>query len=134
MRIRQQIGEASGTLFMNTFVFACCLLFPSIYEIHWRGLEKYRAAPSTLVTLSHKRDSDIVIVGTWTHFKKTLFQYHRRPHFVAREDLFQPGFINYHFMFRFLQGPVIHLINVAPFYVGCALILSVISSTNVSHH
>jgi len=115
MRIRQQIGEVSGTIFTDTFVVVCCFLFPSIYEIHWRGLEKYRAAPSTLVALSHKRDNDIVIIGTWTHFKKTFFHNQRRPHFAAREDLFQPGFLDYHFMFRFIQGHIIHRINVAPF-------------------
>lgn len=118
MGVRRLIGEISGTLFANAFVFICCALFPLIYDVRWKGFNHYHALPSTLITITHKRDPDIVITAPVMHLKKTLFHNHRRMHFVAREDMFDPGFVNYHLMFPFPRGPIIHRLNVSPFVRG----------------
>jgi len=76
-------------------------------------LENYHASPSTLVTINHRRDLDILIIAPVLHLKKTLFKDSLRLHFVARDDLFEPGFLTSHFLFPWPAGKQFHKLNIA---------------------
>ncbi len=63
------------------------------YQIKTRGLENYTRSPSTLVVYNHRRDADTPIIGNVLFGHHGLLSKTARPTFVAREDLFRPGFL-----------------------------------------
>lgn len=62
-------------------------------EVHTSGLEHFRQEPSTLLVINHKRDLDVVVAAPHVYFHRRLRRPRRLPHFVAREDMFLPGFL-----------------------------------------
>lgn len=65
----------------------------ALYEIEVRGLENFTRSPSTLVVASHRRDADGPIVGSVLAERRGLKFDGILPFFVAREDLFERGFL-----------------------------------------
>jgi 1-acyl-sn-glycerol-3-phosphate acyltransferase len=112
-RLCQQLGEVGGALFANWLASIFYLLFPMLYDIRWHGLENYRASPSTLITINHKRDSDLMIVAPALHIRRTLLRNKQRLYFVARDDIFEPGFLTSHFLIKWPLGKLVHRINIA---------------------
>jgi len=106
------IGRITSILFSNWLAVSFYTLFHTLYNIKVEGLDNYTASPTTLITINHKRDLDIPIVASILHLRKTPFSDKRRMHFVAREDLFQPGFLTAHFPIFGISGPLIHRINI----------------------
>ena len=107
-------GRVISAIFSNWLAMVFCVLFYTLYDIRVKGLKHYTAAPSTLITINHKRDLDIPIVASTLHLRKTPFRNKRRMYFVAREDLFQPGFLTAHFQIFGVFGSLIHKINIKP--------------------
>jgi len=112
--LRRQLGNLTGTIFANWLAFCFHLLFPLLYDIKVSGLRNYTASPSTLITINHKRDLDIPILGPLLHLHRTLFKNKLRLHFVARDDLFDPGFLTAHFLIPWPWGKLLHRVNIAP--------------------
>ncbi|MBN1644215.1 MAG: hypothetical protein JW856_05305 [Dehalococcoidales bacterium] len=111
---RQKIGEAGGTLFADFLASVFYFTLPLIYDIRLRGMRNYHASPSTLVTINHKRDLDILIITPNLHLRKTLFKNKLRLHFLGRDDLFEPGFLTMHFALNWPLGKTLHKINIGP--------------------
>lgn len=112
------IGRVTSALFSNWLAIFFYGLFHTLYDIRLEGLDNYTASPTTLITINHKRDLDIPIVASTLHLGKTPFSENRRMHFVARDDLFQPGFLTAHFPIFGIAGPLIHRINIRPVMVA----------------
>jgi 1-acyl-sn-glycerol-3-phosphate acyltransferase len=108
------IGRVTSVLFSNWLAMVFYALFYTLYDIRIIGLKNYTATPATLITINHKRDLDIPIVASILHLRKTPFSNKRRMYFVAREDLFQPGFLTAHFQIFGLTGQLIHKVNIKP--------------------
>jgi 1-acyl-sn-glycerol-3-phosphate acyltransferase len=113
-RLSRNLSEPVGTIFTNGLAFAFYLLFPVLYDMRWHGIENFHASPSTVISINHKRDSDIIIIAPVLHIKRSLFHNKQRMHFLAREDLFSPGFLDYHFLPAFPFGPILHTVNLTP--------------------
>ncbi len=64
------------------------------YDIKTRGLERFTHSPSTLVVFNHRRDADTPIIANVLFGRRGLVSQDPRPTFIAREDLFQPGFLS----------------------------------------
>ena len=111
--IRRQSGNIAGTVFTNWLACVFYFMFPLLYDIKVIGLHNYTASPSTLVTINHKRDLDIIIATPILHLRRTLFKNKLRMHFIARNDLFDPGFLSAHFLIPGLVGRIIHRVNIA---------------------
>ncbi len=111
--IRRQLGNIAGTVFTNWLACVFYFMFPLLYDIKVSGLHNYTASPSTLVTINHKRDLDIIIATPILHLRRTLFKNKLRMHFIARDDLFDPGFLSAHFLIPGLVGRIIHRVNIA---------------------
>ena len=112
--LKSQISNFLSTTFANCLAASFYLLFHSLYNIRLRGLENYRATPSLLITINHKRDLDIPIVGSILHLHRTVLKNKMRPYFVARDDLFYPGFLTAHFKLLGGAGSLIHRLSLAP--------------------
>jgi len=108
------IGTIAGSVFANWLAVTFYVLFHSIYDIRLEGLENYTASPSSLITINHKRDLDIPVVASILHLRKTAFKNRLRMHFVARDDLFCPGFLTAHFPIFGITGKLVHRINLKP--------------------
>ena len=113
-QFRQKIGDIFETLFANWLASIFYFVLPALYEIKFSGLQNYRASPSTLITINHKRDLDILIIAPNLHLRRTLFKNKLRLHFIARDDLFEPGFLTAHFMSKGRIGYLIHKVNIGP--------------------
>ena len=111
--IRRQLGNLTGTIFANWLALVFYFLFPLLYDVRVSGLHNYTASPSTLVTINHKRDLDIIIAAPILHLRKTLFKNKLRLHFIARDDLFDPGFLSAHFLIPWPLGKIIHKVNIS---------------------
>jgi len=107
------VNEIVGTFFANWLASFFYLLFPLLYDVKVNGLHNYTASPSTLITINHRRDLDIIITAPILHLRKTLFKNDLRPYFIARDDLFDPGFLSAHFFIPRLLGKSIHKFNIA---------------------
>src|SRR5699024_8120414 len=57
------------------------------------GLEHYSATPATIVVSNHRRDADGPLLGAVLLRRQGLRLQPPLPHFVAREDLFEKGFL-----------------------------------------
>ena len=112
--IRGQLGNLIATLFANWLASFFYLLFPLVYDIKLRGLHNYSASAPTLITINHKRDLDIPIIASTLHLRKTLFKNKLRLNFIARDDLFDPGFLTAHFLMPQPIGKLCHWVNIAP--------------------
>jgi 1-acyl-sn-glycerol-3-phosphate acyltransferase len=112
------IGKVNSALFSNWLAVFFFVLFHALFDIRVEGMKNYTASPATLITINHKRDLDIPIVASILHLGKTPFSENRRMHFVARDDLFQPGFLTAHFPVFGIAGPLIHKINIKPVMVA----------------
>ena len=111
--IRHQLGNLVGTLFANWLASIFYLLFSLLYDVRVTGLHNYTASPSTLITINHRRDLDIIIAIPILHLRKTLSRNNLRPNFIARDDLFDPGFLSAHFLIPWPLGKIIHKVNIA---------------------
>jgi 1-acyl-sn-glycerol-3-phosphate acyltransferase len=107
-----------GRVISNWLAVTFYWLFHALYDIRLEGLHNYTASPATLITINHKRDLDIPIVASVLHLHKTPFSEKLRMHFVARDDLFQPGFLTAHFTFFGIAGYLIHRINIKPVMIA----------------
>ncbi len=125
-RFRQKIGEILETLFANWLASVFYFILPVLYDIRFSGLQNYHASPSTLITINHKRDLDILIIAPNLHLRRTLFKNKLRLHFIARDDLFKPGFLTAHFMLKGQVGYLIHKINIG-------LIMRTLRAHPISH-
>jgi 1-acyl-sn-glycerol-3-phosphate acyltransferase len=112
------IGRVISVVFSNWLAIIFYVLFNVLYDIRVEGLKNYTATPATLITINHKRDLDIPIVASTLHLRKTPFSNKRRMYFVAREDLFQPGFLTAHFRIFGILGPLIHKVNIKPVMIA----------------
>jgi len=109
-----RINEIADAAFANVLAICLYLLFHSIYDIKLMGLSNYTASPSTIIAINHKRDLDALIVAPTLHLRKTAFNDKLRMHFIARDDLFYPGYLTAHFPVFGIMGGIIHRINLAP--------------------
>lgn len=107
-RVRRELGSLPATLFANGLASFFYVLFRVLYDIRVSGLENYSASASTLITINHKRDTDIPIIAPILHLRKTLFKPKLRPWFVASDDLFDPGFLSAHFPMPWPLGKLAH--------------------------
>jgi len=115
-----------GTAFANCLAASFYLLFYSLYDIRLQGLENYKAAPPALITINHKRDLDVPIVGSILHLHRSIWKNRLRPYFVARDDLFYPGFLTAHFRFLGGAGRLIQRVSLAP-------VMSALRAYPISH-
>ena len=115
VRLRQR-GIGHGTLFTNAVAYLFYCIMPLWFDIHWHGLRNYHASPSTLITINHKRDCDIIIVAPVLHIKRTAFRDRLRMYFVGRDDLFESGFLTGHLPVNWPWplGNLIHHFKLAP--------------------
>lgn len=84
------------------------------------GLEHYSATPATLVVSNHRRDADGPLLGAAVLRRRGLHLYPPLPHFVAREDLFEKGFLAHYWR----HGPaplraVLTRVNLRRFLLRC---------------
>lgn len=112
--IRRHLGNLTGTIFANWLASVFYILFPLLYDIRVSGLHNYTASPSTLVAINHKRNLDIIIAAPILHLRKTLFEDKLRLSFIARDDLFDPGFLTAHFLIPWPLGKLLYPVNLAP--------------------
>ncbi len=109
-----RFSEVLGATFTNWLAICFYLLFHSIYDIRVKGLSNYRPTASTIITINHKRDLDVPIVGSILQLRKLFFNNKLRLHYVARDDLFHPGFLTSHFPIFGITGRLVHKINLTP--------------------
>ena len=64
------------------------------------GLHHYRREPGTAVLFNHRRDSDVPLLTAILCSGRGLWSTGRRLHYMARDDLFRPGFLA-----AYLPGP-----------------------------
>lgn len=83
-------------------------------EVHTSGLEHFRQEPSTLLVINHKRDLDVVVAAPHVYFHRRLRRPRRLPHFVAREDMFLPGFLGSYPDFPRWARRLLCPVNLAP--------------------
>src|SRR5699024_331978 len=92
------------------------LFYPCIVS----GREHYSAAPATLVVSNHRRDIDGPLLGAVLLRRRGLCPQPPLPHFIAREDLFEKGFLA-HYLPRWprpLRALLAH-INLGSFLQRC---------------
>ncbi|MFC1944664.1 hypothetical protein ACFLX5_04145 [Chloroflexota bacterium] len=112
--VRRQLSSLSGALLANGLATFFYILFRVLYDIRVRGLQNYSASAPTLITINHKRDLDILIIASTLHLHKTFFKPKLRTWFVARDDLFAPGFLSAHFPIPWPLGKLAHRTNIGP--------------------
>lgn len=88
--------EIKSPFFSSIFYPGLTFLFYTgvrlLFDLRIKGLENFQFRPSTLIITNHKRDLDVVVIGPTLYFCKKRSS--RSPiHFIAREDLFEPGFL-----------------------------------------
>lgn len=81
------------------------------HQVEIRGHENYTHSRPTLVVANHRRDTDGPIVGSFLLQRRGLRCHGAIPSFVAREDLFTPGFLEHYLtcspaLIRHLAGRV----------------------------
>ncbi|UCG54884.1 MAG: 1-acyl-sn-glycerol-3-phosphate acyltransferase [Dehalococcoidia bacterium] len=108
-----RFSEVLGATFSNWLGICFYLLFHSIYDIRVKGLSNYKPCPSTIITINHKRDLDIPIVGSLLQLQKFFFNNKLRLYYVARDDLFHPGFLTSHFPIFGITSRLVHKINLS---------------------
>lgn len=108
------MGNVASTVFANGFASLFYAVLSLLYDIRLVGLENYHAHPATLIAINHRRDLDILIIGSFLHLRKTLFQDRLRMHFAARNDLFDSGFLTAHYRLPGLMGELAHKVNITP--------------------
>ena len=115
VRLRPR-GIGHGTLFTNAVAYLFYCVMPLFFDVRWHGLENYHASPSTLITVNHKRDFDIMLVPPVLHIKRTAFRDKLRMYFVARDDLFEKGYLTGHLAVNWPWpvGNIIHQISLGP--------------------
>ncbi|UCE98332.1 MAG: 1-acyl-sn-glycerol-3-phosphate acyltransferase [Dehalococcoidia bacterium] len=109
-----RFSEMLSATFTNGLAIFFYLLFHSIYDIRVKGLSNYKPSPSTIITINHKRDLDVPIVGSILQIQKLFFNNKLRLYYIARDDLFHPGFLTSHFPIFGITGRLIHKINLTP--------------------
>jgi len=68
--IRCQLGDIAGTLFANWLASLFYFSLPFFYDIKLDGLQNYSASASTLITINHKRDLDLLVVAPILHLPR----------------------------------------------------------------
>lgn len=66
------------------------------YRVEVAGLAHFSGSPATLVVANHRRDTDVPIIAAALGGRHGPVQREVLPHFVAREDLFRPGFLGHY--------------------------------------
>lgn len=77
----------------SLFTVATAAALRRLYPCAITGLEHYTAAPATLAVSNHRRDSDGPLLGSVLLRRRDGRVVGPLPHFVAREDLFERGFL-----------------------------------------
>jgi 1-acyl-sn-glycerol-3-phosphate acyltransferase len=106
-----------GYLFSNWLAVTFYVLFRAVFHIEVNGIDNYTASPATFITINHKRDLDVPVMASTLHVRKVPFSDRRRMHFIAREDIFQTGYLTGHFTFFGFLGPLVHRINLTPIMI-----------------
>lgn len=66
------------------------------FRVEVVGLAHFSGSPATLVVANHRRDTDVPIIATALCGRHGPVRRAVLPHFVAREDLFRPGFLGHY--------------------------------------
>jgi 1-acyl-sn-glycerol-3-phosphate acyltransferase len=66
------------------------------YRVEVAGLAHFSGSPATLVVANHRRDTDVPMIATALGGRHGPVRREVLPHFVAREDLFRPGFLGHY--------------------------------------
>lgn len=65
----------------------------TLFRVTTIGPQPSRLEPGTLIVTTHRAESDVPVVAPSIYFGFSLWRRRAvRPHFAAREDLFEPGF------------------------------------------
>jgi len=86
------------------FLLAFDRIVRALFRIEESGLPEQVPAPC-LIVANHRRDADIPVLGVFLGRARGLRISGVLPHFVAREDLFEPGFLWYYWRSPWLVLP-----------------------------
>lgn len=97
----------------------CDVALRRLYPYSITGLEHYTATPATLVVSNHRRDNDGPLLGSALLRRRKGLAIEPLPNFVAREDLFERGFLA-HYLRRCPGSlrPLLKVINLSPYLLG----------------
>lgn len=103
----------------SLFTVATAATLRRLYPCAITGLEHYTAAPATLAVSNHRRDSDGPLLGSILMRRRNGRVVDPLPHFVAREDLFERGFLA-HYLRRCPAGlrPLVRMISLRSCLTG----------------
>jgi 1-acyl-sn-glycerol-3-phosphate acyltransferase len=63
------------------------------FRVHVFGPRHFRLHPGTLIVATHRRETDVPIIGPLLYFRARLWRHRSEGmHFAARDDMFLPGF------------------------------------------
>jgi hypothetical protein len=63
------------------------------FRVHVFGPRHSRLHPGTLILATHRRETDVPIIGPLLYFRARVWRYRSEGmHFAARDDMFLPGF------------------------------------------
>ena len=62
------------------------------FRVHVYDRERFEPGPGTLVAVTHRRETDVPMIGPPLYFSLGGRSSTRRLHFAARDDMFLPGF------------------------------------------
>lgn len=105
------ISEMASYIFASLIAVFFTIGSKLFFKVHIKGLKNFKVEPSTIIVINHKRDLDVLTIVSALHLNKTIFHPTKMPRFMAREDLFMPGFLATHFNLPSLLGIVTNKIN-----------------------
>ncbi|MGH8426977.1 MAG: hypothetical protein ACRES7_03220 [Gammaproteobacteria bacterium] len=98
VRIHEPMSEEPGSLPpqpalpTRTFLLGFDRIVRALFRIEESGLPE-RVPRPCLIVANHRRDADIPILGAFLGRRRGVRITGVLPHFIAREDLFEPGFL-----------------------------------------
>jgi len=111
--IPRRLSYIRDVLFVDALTLSFYIILHALYNIKTIGLDNYKASPSTIIVINHKRDLDFPLITPILHIRKTFFHPRLRPCLVARDDMFKPGYFTSHASSTLFLGRLIHHWNPA---------------------
>jgi 1-acyl-sn-glycerol-3-phosphate acyltransferase len=112
--MRQRLSSIRDVLFVDGLALSFYTLLHALYDIRIIGLDNYKASPSTVIAINHKRDLDFPMITPILYVHKTFFHPQLRPCLVARDDMFESGYFTSHSSSTLPFGRLLHHWNPAP--------------------
>lgn len=116
----QTPNQRSAPLWVRLVLLVGNCIMRRLYPRTVTGLQHYRAETATLVVSNHRRDADGPLLGSVLLRRRRGWPIEPLPHFVAREDLFDKGFLAHYLPYRpgLVRSLLAH-INLHRFLLRC---------------